>query len=307
MVKITNEIVLKIAKELGFDIIGFTKAEILNDQILLYENWLNNGFHSGMDYLNKNIDKKKDVSKVLPSVKSIISLGVNYYKNEGYADKPDNSGKVSRYAWGKDYHIVIKEMLNKLESQLKEIDNNFESISYVDTGPVLDKVWAVKAGLGWMGKHTNVINRNIGSWFFIANILCNYEFTYSEEINDFCGSCNACIEACPTKAIIVPYLVDSNKCISYHTIENKRVIPDVFKNQFDDWAFGCDICQDVCPWNRKFSKVTNKLEFEAKNKFIKKDEIDQMSESDFNNKFKDSPLKRSKLKGIKRNLSFIIE
>ena len=198
-------------------------------------------------------------------------------------------------------------MLNKLESQLKEIDNNFESISYVDTGPVLDKVWAIKAGLGWMGKHTNVINRNIGSWFFIANILCNYEFTYSEEINDFCGSCNACIEACPTKAIIVPYVVDSNKCISYHTIENKGVIPDVFKNQFDDWAFGCDICQDVCPWNRKFSKVTNKSEFEAKNKFIKKDEIDQMSESDFNNKFKDSPLKRSKLKGIKRNLSFIIE
>jgi epoxyqueuosine reductase len=307
LVKITNEIVLKIAKELGFDIIGFAKAEILNDEILLYQNWLKNGFQSNMDYMNKNTDKKKDVSKILPSVKSIISLGVSYYKDEDYTDKPDNAGKVSRYAWGKDYHIVLKEMLNKLESQLKEIDNKFESISYVDTGPVLDKVWAIKAGLGWMGKHTNVINKNIGSWFFIGNIFCNYEFIYSKEINDFCGSCNACIEACPTGAIIVPYIVDSNKCISYYTIENKGVIPTEFKNKFDDWAFGCDICQDVCPWNQKFSKVTDVKEFEAKNKFIKKDEIEQMSESEFNNKFKDSPIKRSKLKGIKRNLSFILD
>lgn len=307
MVKITNEIVLKIAKELGFDIIGFAKAKILNDEILLYQNWLKNGFQSNMDYMNKNTDKKKDVSKILPSVKSIISLGVSYYKDEDYTDKSDNAGKVSRYAWGKDYHIVLKEMLNKLESQLKEIDNKFESISYVDTGPVLDKVWAIKAGLGWMGKHTNVINKNIGSWFFIGNIFCNYEFIYSKEINDFCGSCNACIEACPTGAIIVPYIVDSNKCISYYTIENKGVIPTEFKNKFDDWAFGCDICQDVCPWNQKFSKVTDVKEFEAKNKFIKKDEIEQMSESEFNNKFKDSPIKRSKLKGIKRNLSFILD
>jgi len=307
LVKITNEIVLKIAKELGFDIIGFAKAKILNDEILLYQNWLKNGFQSNMDYMNKNTDKKKDVSKILPSVKSIISLGVSYYKDEDYTDKSDNAGKVSRYAWGKDYHIVLKEMLNKLESQLKEIDNKFESISYVDTGPVLDKVWAIKAGLGWMGKHTNVINKNIGSWFFIGNIFCNYEFIYSKEINDFCGSCNACIEACPTGAIIVPYIVDSNKCISYYTIENKGVIPTEFKNKFDDWAFGCDICQDVCPWNQKFSKVTDVKEFEAKNKFIKKDEIEQMSESEFNNKFKDSPIKRSKLKGIKRNLSFILD
>lgn len=305
--KINNQLVVTLAKKLGFDLVGFAKAEILNDEILLYENWLNNNFHSGMNYMTKNLEKKRDVRKILPEAKSIISLAVNYYKDIDYSDLPLNAGKVSRYAWGKDYHIILKEMLNKLESELKFLDEKFESISYVDTGPVLDKVWAVKAGLGWMGKHTNIINRKIGSWFFIGNILCNYEFDYSEEENDFCGSCNACIEACPTQAIIVPYVVDSNKCISYQTIENKEVIPNELKNKFDNWGFGCDICQDVCPWNKSFAKESPLPEFEPINKYLKLDEIEQMSEEEFNIKFRNSPIKRSKLKGIKRNLSHLFD
>ncbi len=305
--KLNTEIVIEKAKKVGFDLVGFAKAEILEDEILLYENWLKNGFHSGMNYLTKNLDKKKDVRKILPEVKSVISLGMNYFKNYNYSDIPPNSGKVSRYAWGKDYHKVIEDLLKNLEKELKGIDENFQSISYVDYGPVMDKVWAVKAGLGWMGKHTNIINDEIGSWFFIANIFCNYAFDYSKEINDYCGSCNACIDACPTNAIIVPYVVDSNKCISYQTIENKSLIPNELKNKFDGWAFGCDICQDVCPWNIKFSEESDLLDFEPVNKFINRDEIENMTEAEFELKYKESPIKRSKLNGVKRNLSFLFD
>jgi epoxyqueuosine reductase len=303
--KINNQVVTEIAKSLGFDLVGFAKAEVLEDEILLYESWLLNNFHAKMNYMTKNLDKKKDVTKILPTVRSVISLGMNYYKKSDFSDLPSGAGKVSRYAWGKDYHIIIKEKLKQLEYELKEIDENFEAISYVDTGPVIDKVWAVKAGLGWMGKHTNIINRNIGSWFFIANVFCNQEFDYSNPIADFCGNCNACIEACPTEAIIAPYVLDSNKCISYQTIENKEDIPEDLKNKFGDWAFGCDICQDVCPWNQKFEIETSLPEFEPINKFLIFREIDKMSENDFNTKYKDSPIKRSKLKGIRRNLSFL--
>lgn len=305
--KIDNELVIKLAEKIGFDLVGFAKAEILKDEILLYENWLKNNFHSGMNYMTKNLDKKKDIKKILPEVKSVISLGLNYYKNVDYSDLPINAGKVSRYAWGKDYHIVIGEMLKKLENELRINDERFKSISYIDTGPVLDKVWAVRAGLGWMGKHTNIINRKIGSWFFIGNILCNYEFDYAKQEDDFCGSCSACIEACPTKAIIVPYVVDSNKCISYQTIENKGDIPINFKDKFDNWAFGCDICQDVCPWNKKFSKESDLPEFNPVNKYLRFDEIEKLTEQEFNSRYKYSPIKRSKLKGIKRNLSHLLE
>lgn len=307
MKKLDNELVIELAKSLGFDLIGFAKPEILNDEILLYENWLKNNFHSGMDYMTKNLDKKKDIGKILPEVKSVISLGLNYFKDYDYSDLPLNSGKVSRYAWGKDYHIIIDEMLKRLVDELKKIEKEFKAISYVDTGPVLDKVWAVKAGIGWMGKHTNIINRKIGSWFFIGNIFCNYQFDYSEQENDFCGSCNACIDACPTNAIIVPFVVDSNKCISYQTIENKNAIPIELKNKFDNWGFGCDICQDVCPWNKSFATESNLTEFEPINKYLKLDEIEQMTEDEFNSRFKHSPIKRSKLKGIKRNLSHLFD
>lgn len=307
MSKINSLIVTDIAKEIGFDLVGFAKAEILSDETLLLESWLKNNFHANMSYLSNNLEKRRDVSKILPDVKNVISLGLNYYKDEDYGQITKKTGKVSRYAWGIDYHLVIKGMLKEFENRLKKLEPNFSSVSYVDTGPVMDKVWAVKSGLGWMGKHTNVINNKIGSWFFIANILCNQEFEYSLQIQDLCGSCNACIDACPTNAIVVPYVIDSNLCISYQTIENKEDIPLELKNKFDNWAFGCDICQDVCPWNKKFSTQTNKNEFEPENKYLSYDEISQMNEEQFNQKFKNSPIKRSKLKGIKRNLNHIMQ
>ncbi|MCW8802983.1 MAG: tRNA epoxyqueuosine(34) reductase QueG, partial [Ignavibacteriaceae bacterium] len=196
-------------------------------------------------------------------------------------------------------------MLDELEEELKKNDPQFESISYVDTGPVMDKTWAVYAGIGWLGKHTNVINRKIGSWFFIANIITNYEFEYNEQIPDFCGSCTACIDACPTDAIIQEYVVDANKCISYLTIENKEEIPEDSKGKFDNWLFGCDICQDVCPWNQKFPVGTFIKDFHPQNKELNLADVDEMTEIDFNEKFRGSPIKRAKLSGLKRNALFL--
>jgi len=303
--RITNEIVIEKAKQIGFDLVGFVKADELTEETANLEKWLDMKYNGDMEYMERNLEKRKDISKIFPEAKSIISLGVNYYTDEQYTDQK-NKGKISRYAWGKDYHLVIWEKLNHLESELKEIDPEFESKSYVDTGPVMDKAWAVRAGLGWLGKHTNIINKEIGSWFFIANLITNYEFEYSPVIADHCGSCTACIEACPTNAIADEYLLDSTKCISYLTIENKKEIPDEFKGKFDSWIFGCDICQDVCPWNIKFSELTQKIEFLPKNKEINLSEVINMNDEEFRERFSESPVKRTKLKGLKRNAEFLI-
>lgn len=302
--KITNEIVIQKAKLVGFDLVGFAKAKILQKESSQLKVWLEKKYQAGMDYMERNFDKRTDVKKILPAPKSVISLGLNYHTPESYSIDKDN-GKVSRYAWGKDYHLIIWAMLDELEEELKKIDPDFESVSYVDTGPVMDKAWAVRAGLGWLGKHTNVINREIGSWFFIASIITNLVFDYSEQIPDFCGTCTACIDACPTDAIIREYVVDANKCISYLTIENKNAIPDEFKGKFDNWIFGCDICQDVCPWNQKFPFETLIKEFHPQNKELDLDEVTGMSEEDFKERFKTSPIKRAKLSGLKRNALFI--
>lgn len=306
MQTITNDTVISKAKAIGFDLVGFAKAEILEEEIDKLNIWLEKKYQAGMTYMERNIHKRKDLKEILPEAKSIISLGLIYNTPFQHSGK-NEAGKISRYAWGKDYHLIIWDMLDKLETELKEIDQNFKSISYVDTGPVMDKVWAVKAGLGWMGKHTNVINREVGSWFFIANIICNYEFDYSEEIPDFCGDCTACIEACPTDAIVQPYLVDSNKCISYHTIENKEDIPLELKGKFENWLFGCDICQEVCPWNIKFSVTTLLKEFYPKYSELTYSEVMEMDEITFKEKFSDSPVKRTKLSGLKRNARFLFE
>ena len=302
--KITNEIVIKSARQIGFDLVGFAKADELTEETSNLKKWLEMKYHGDMEYMERNFEKRKDVSKILSNAKSIISLGINYYTNEQYSNEKDN-GKISRYAWGKDYHLVIWQKLEQLEIELKEIDPEFEAKSYVDTGPVMDKTWAVKAGLGWQGKHTNVINKEMGSWFFIANLITNYEFEYSSIVTDHCGSCIACIEACPTNAIVDEYIVDSTKCISYLTIENKKAIPEEFKNNFDNWIFGCDICQDVCPWNIKFAEITNKYEFLPKNKELNISQTINMNEEEFRERFSESPVKRTKLKGLKRNAEFI--
>ena len=302
--KLTNEIVIEKAKAVGFDLIGIAKAEYLKNESSQLKIWLEKKHQAGMDYMERNFEKRKDVKQILPAAKSVISLGLNYYTPDSYSN--DKAvGKISRYAWGKDYHLIIWAMLDELEEELKKVDPQFESISYVDTGPVMDKAWAVRAGLGWLGKHTNVINREIGSWFFIANIITNYEFDYSEQIPDFCGTCTACIDACPTNAIIREYVVDANKCISYLTIENKNEIPDEFKGKFDSWIFGCDICQDVCPWNQKFPVESLINDFHPKNKELNLKEVLEMSEEKFKEKFKTSPIKRAKLNGLQRNAAFL--
>ena len=305
--KITNEIIVQKAKSNGFDLVGFAKADELKEEISHLEEWLVKGYQAEMSYMGNNVDKRKDVSNILQNAKSVISLGLNYYHNIKFSNNP-GTGKVSRYAWGKDYHLIIWEKLSRLESELKEIDNNFESKSYVDTGPVMDKVWAVKSGLGWMGKHTNLINKEFGSWFFIATIITNFEFDYAIPIPDFCGTCTSCIDACPTDAIVNPYIVDSNKCISFLTIENKNEISDEFKGKFNNWIFGCDICQDVCPWNIKFSQETSSEDFNhPENMELNLNEVLEMSEEEFKSKFFNSPVKRTKLSGLKRNAKFLLQ
>lgn len=305
---ITNQIVINKAYNIGFDLVGFAKAEELNDEIILFEQWIEKGYQAGMDYMQCNLDKRKDINLIMENAKSIISLGMNYYSDEEYSNNKDK-GKVSRYAWGKDYHLVIWEKLDKLVEELKLIDPDFSAKTYVDTGPVMDKSWAIKAGLGWLGKHSNIINKKFGSWFFIATVITNYEFNYSSQIPDFCGTCRKCIDTCPTDAIVSEYVVDSNKCISYLTIENKEEIPEIFNGKFDNWLFGCDICQDVCPWNIKFAQPTHETGFFPKHghKEILLNEILSMNEEEFDQKFFDSPVKRAKLKGLKRNAKFLIE
>mgnify|MGYP001354312626 FL=1 len=306
MSKLTNQIVIEKVKQLGFDIVGFAKAELLVEETKNLETWVEKGYQATMNYMERNLHKRKDVKEILPTAKSIISLALNYYTPEKYSNEIDK-GKISRYAWGKDYHLVIWQKLNELETELKELEPELETLSYVDTGPVMDKAWAVRAGIGWMGKHTNVINPNIGSWFFIANIITNFEFEYSEIITDHCGTCTACIDACPTNAILSEYVVDANKCISFQTIENKDEIPVELKGKFDSWIFGCDICQDVCPWNNKFSIATSEKDFYPQNKEISFDEVLALDNNSFKERFAESPIKRTKLYGLKRNAKFLFD
>jgi len=303
-VKITNEIVIEKAKQIGFNLVGFAKAENLEKESEHLQQWLDNNYQADMDYMERNFDKRKNVREILPAAKSVISLGLNYYQTDQYS-RNEKVGKVSRYAWGKDYHLIIWAMLDELEEELTKVDSAIQFISYVDTGPLMDKAWAVRAGLGWLGKHTNIINREIGSWFFIANIITNLEFKYSKPIADFCGNCTACLDACPTQAIVQEYVIDANKCISYLTIENRDEISEDFKGKFDHWLFGCDICQDVCPWDQKFPVESLVNDFHPQNKELDLNEIIEMSEKKFKEKFRISPIKRAKLNGLKRNASFL--
>lgn len=300
--------VTELARSLGFDLVGFAPVIPLENEIELLKEWLGRGYAGGMSYLEKNTDKRLDPRNILPSAVSVISLGLNYWQP---GDFTEGKGKVSRYAWGRDYHFVLWERLKIFESKLKEVFPDCESISYVDTGPVMDKVWAVRAGIGWQGKHSNVINRQTGSWFFISNVFTNIQFEYDTPIADHCGSCTVCIDACPTSAIVEPYVVDGSKCISYVTIENKGETGDEFEGKIDDWIFGCDICQDVCPWNNKFSRLTSEPDFThhglqgGLNIEFDLDHFDKMENKEFKTRFAESPILRSKLKGMRRNSEFV--
>lgn len=304
--KLTNEIVTEAARETGFDLVGFTGADLLIEETEKLQEWLDKKYNAGMAYMERNLEKRRDVRNILPGARSVISLALNYYTDEKHSGSPEK-GKVSRYAWGTDYHYIIWEKLDILIKRLKEIDPDFDAVSYVDTGPAMDKVWASRAGLGWIGKHSNLISKEFGSWVFLATIITNYEFTYSGLVTDHCGSCRRCIDACPTGAITKEYVVDANRCISYLTIENKGEISQEFEGSLESWLFGCDICQEVCPWNIKFPKLTGEGKFypENGNKEIDLDEISAMENQDFKKRFNRSPVSRAKLKGLKRNAEFL--
>lgn len=303
--ELTQQIRKKIL-EIGFDLVGFARAEELRDEKLKLQEWLNRKYHADMNWIQKSFEKRINPEKVLPEVKSIISVGLNYYQSNRVSNLPEGAGKISRYAWGKDYHKVIEKKFNEVKKILLGVDPASKNKFYVDYGPTMDKVWAIRSGIGWMGKHTNVINTSIGSWFFIGTILTSIKFEPDNSIADMCGECRICIDACPTGAIVDDYLLDANKCISYHTIENKNQIPKEFIGKFENYIFGCDICQEVCPWNLKLQTETNEIDF-ASNPIecIDESELKSLDEIGFKEKYKVRPILRTGLQNLKRNFEFI--
>ena len=294
------------AKKIGFDSCGIAKAVFLENQAKNYEEWLKNNRHGKMNYMEKNIDKRLDPRKLVDGAKSIISLTYNYYTDKEQKDK--SAPKISKYAYGEDYHLIIKDKLKNLIFSLKEKLGDFNGRYFVDSAPIMEKEWALRGGLGWIGKNTNIISKSKGSYFFIAEIIVDLELEYDQTVTDHCGNCTACIDACPTDAIIEPYKLDGSKCISYFTIELKDSIPNEFKNKMENWMFGCDICQDVCPWNR-FSKQHNEPLFNPKPELLNMSSNDwvELTEETFKKVFKNSPVKRTKFSGLKRNISFLKE
>lgn len=291
------------ASRLGFLSCGISKAEFLEEEAPRFEKWLRMGMHGEMGYMENHFDKRLDPRRLVPDSKSVISLLLNYYPSE---TQNKDGYKVSKYAYGTDYHLVIKEKLKKLLHFISEEVGEVHGRAFVDSAPVLDKAWAARSGLGWFGKHSNLITRQVGSFYFIAELIVDIELEYDTPTTDHCGSCRACIDACPTEAIIAPYIVDGTKCISYLTIELKEDIPTGFKGKLDDWIFGCDICQDVCPWNR-FSKPHNEPLFYPNPQFLAMDKKDwnELTEEVFAHIAKKSALKRSKFRGVERNINFI--
>ena len=297
-----SQLIKKSAKNLGFLSCGISKAEFLEEEAPRFEKWLNEQKHGQMAYMENHYDKRLDPRLLVPGAKSVVSLLLNYYTDE---HQVEGAPKISKYAYGADYHFVIKEKLKQLFQILQEEIGEINGRVFVDSAPVMDKAWAGRSGLGWMGKNTNLINKKVGSFFFIAEMILDLKLDYDTPVTDHCGTCTACIDSCPTEAL-TPYNIDASRCISYLTIELKDQIPSEFQNKMDDWSFGCDICQDVCPWNR-FSKPHNEPLFEPRSElleFTKKD-WEELTETTFDIIFKNSAVKRTRYKGLKRNLAFL--
>ena len=292
------------AKRLGFLSCGISKAEFLEEEAPRLEKWLNNSMHGQMKYMENHFDKRLDPTKLVEGSKSVVSLLLNYFPKEG--QNGTEAPKISKYAYGTDYHFVIKDklkaLLNYIQGKIGEVNGR----AFVDSAPVLDKAWAARSGLGWIGKNSNLLTRNVGSFYFIAELIIDLELEYDTPVTDHCGSCTACIDACPTQAIVDPYVVDGSKCISYFTIELKDEIPKEYKGKFDNWMFGCDICQDVCPWNR-FSKPHDQPLFDPNPKILSMSKKDwqEITEEVFNEIFKKSAVKRTKYSGLVRNIQFL--
>ncbi|WP_370637574.1 tRNA epoxyqueuosine(34) reductase QueG [Flavobacterium sp. K77] len=291
------------AKKLGFMSCGISKAGFLETEASRLEKWLKLNSHGQMAYMENHFDKRLDPTLLVDDAKSVVSLLLNYFPEQ---NQIEDTFKISKYAYGTDYHLVIKEKLKEL---LYSINENIGAVSgraFVDSAPVLDKAWAAKSGLGWIGKNSNLITQKVGSFYFIAELIIDLELDYDTITSDHCGTCTACIDSCPTQAIESPYVVNGSKCISYYTIELKDNLPVDMKGKFDDWAFGCDVCQDVCPWNR-FSKPHNEPLFTANPDLLSMSKQDwiEITEETFRVVFKNSPIKRTKYDGLMRNIKFL--
>ena len=294
------------AHRLGFLSCGVSRVEFLEDEAPRLENWLNQNRHGQMQYMENHFDKRLDPGKLVEGSKSVVSLLYNYYTEKKQHDP--TAPKISKYAYGDDYHFVIRDKLKKLLNFIQEHIGEVHGRAFVDSAPVLDKVWAAKAGLGWVGKHSNLLTQQVGSYYFISELIIDLELDYDTATTDHCGSCTACIDACPTQAIVEPYVVDGSKCISYFTIELKNELPTSYQDKFDNWMFGCDVCQDVCPWNR-FSKPHQEPLFDPHPDLLAmtKKEWQEITDEVFERIFKRSAVKRTKFSGLKRNIQFLGE
>ena len=295
-----QEIIIEKSKELGFNLIGFAPAVGINKKI---DKWIDSEFHASMNWMKTNLDQRRNILKYFPKAKTVISFGYNYYTGN---NRNSNDYKISNYAWGNDYHIILKEKLYEIIKIINIYNKDYDYRVCVDTSPIMEKHWAQKAGLGWIGKHTNLINSKIGSWFFLSEIIIDFELKYDKPfMYDLCGSCTKCIDSCPTGAID-NYILDSNKCISYLTIEHRDSIPNSFSGDFDNWIYGCDICQEVCPWNIKYEKKSDDPNFMKRIEIENKNKIDweNLSVEEYQKTFKKSAIKRTKYSGITRNILF---
>ena len=292
------------AKSLGFLSCGISRADFLEQEAPQLEAWLSKGHHGKMSYMEGHFDKRLDPRLLVPGAKSVVSLLLNYHTDQLQEDP--EAPKIATYAYGKDYHFVIKDKLKELMKFIHQEIGAVDGRVFVDSAPVMDKAWAAKSGLGWIGKNTNLISKKVGSFFFIAELIIDLELEYDLPATDHCGSCTACIDACPTEALIQPYQIDGSKCISYLTIELKESIPSEFQGKMDNWAFGCDVCQTVCPWNR-FATKHEEPAFEPHSELLSlsKKEWEEMTDSVFGKVFKNSAVKRTKYEGLKRNIKFL--
>ncbi|WP_247235375.1 tRNA epoxyqueuosine(34) reductase QueG [Telluribacter sp. SYSU D00476] len=293
------------AIELGFDFCGISKAGFLEEEAPRLEEWLARNYHGQMAWMANHFDKRLDPRKLVDGARSVVTVLLNYYPEQPLPDT-DDTYKISKYAYGTDYHYVLKDKLKALLDALREEVGEVGGRAFVDSAPVMDKAWAARSGLGWIGKHTNLLNRDLGSFFFIGELILDVDLAPDGPIKDYCGTCTRCVDACPTDAIVEPYVVDGSKCISYFTIELKEAIPDEVRGKFGNWVFGCDICQDVCPWNR-FARPHQTSEFTppAQLAELTSKDWEEITEEVFREVFRRSPLKRTKLEGLKRNITFV--
>lgn len=304
--RLYTDFVKSTATALGFQFCGISKAEFLEDEAKHLENWLNHQKHGEMAYMTNHFDKRLDPRLLVEGARSVITLLYNYYPEKDLADDDSSQYKVAKYAYGEDYHFVIKrklkDFLTKIQDQVGEVYGR----AFVDSAPIMERAWAKKSGLGWVGKNSLILNKSMGSFFFLAELIIDLELEYDGPVKDYCGTCTRCMDACPTDAIPQPYIVDANKCISYYTIELKNEIPADVAGKFENWIFGCDICQDVCPWNR-FAKKHNEAAFKPHSDFEnwRRTDWEEITSDVFNRVFRNSALKRTKLTGLKRNIDFI--